>query len=182
MHYIRMLLAWEMLVDRALMFVHMGMDVEDQWEKAVYSLQHMSNLEIAMAWRRLSSRAPLGDFRVHSEYKCLFKRAVREAEGRVSNSGHSVGLVADMDVGGTWEDRISFLNFGSEHHEYYRTSRNNSGLSGLSRESSRVYLPVNSQEDKDEYARQLLQIIKEYGIGEDLRTELIGSLKNPVVI
>ena len=71
---------------RALMFVHLGMDVEEQWEKAVDSLMHMSNLEIALVWRKLSSFAPLRDYRVHSEYKCLFKRAVREAERRVGAS------------------------------------------------------------------------------------------------
>lgn len=64
------------------MFVHLGMDIEKQWEKAVNSLMHMSNLEIALVWRKLSSFAPLSDYRVHSEYKCLFKRAVREAESR----------------------------------------------------------------------------------------------------
>jgi len=71
-----------MLTARALMFVHMEMDAEQQWEKAVDSLTRMSNLEIALVWGKLSSLAPKDDFKTHSEYKCLFKRAVREAECR----------------------------------------------------------------------------------------------------
>ena len=173
-----------MLVDRALMFVHMGMDVEDQWEKAVHALQHMTNLEIAMAWRRLSSRAPIGDFRVHSEYKCLFKRAVREAEGRVgANPGHHVGSDADMDTGGVWDDSASCLNFGSVVNEgWVRGSRENSGFGELSRESSKVYLPLYSAEDKDEIALHLLDMINRYGIREDLKRNIIDSLEHPKVI
>jgi hypothetical protein len=173
-----------MLVDRALMFVHMGMDVEDQWEKAVHALQHMTNLEIAMAWRRLSSRAPIGDFRVHSEYKCLFKRAVREAEGRAANPGQYVGSDAVMDTGGAWDESGSCVNFGSVDYEWARgkASRHNSGISALSRESSKVYPPFYSVEDKNENARRLLDLIREYGISEDLKTEILYSLEHPALI
>ena len=168
-----------MLVDRALMFVHMGMDVEEQWEKAVHALREMSNLEIALAWRRLSSRAPVCDVRVHSEYKCLFKRAVREAEGRVVNPVHKVGLAVGMDEGGGVWDRMSEAGICSEHHEYERFSRENSGFST---KSSIEHLPVNSQADKERYFRELMFVIKEYGIREDLKTELLDTLKNPMVL
>ena len=71
-----------MSAERSLMFVHRGIDVEDQWEKAVVALVSMSNLEIAIVWKRMSESVTSGDFRTHSELKCLFKRAVREAESR----------------------------------------------------------------------------------------------------
>ena len=167
-----------MLVDRALMFVHMGMEVEDQWGKAVEALRNMSNLEIALTWRRLSSRAPVGDFRVHSEYKCLFKRALREAEGSVANPVHNVGLVADMDEGGAW-DGISNLGIGSEHFEFNRFSRENSGFST---KSSTGYFPVYSNDDKDEYTRRLMLVIKEFGIRDDLKVELLHTLKNATIL
>ena len=77
------------------MFVHLGMDIEKQWEKAVNSLMNMSNLEVALVWRKLSSLAPPDDYRMHSEYKCLFKRACREAESRV---GGGVTRVVERDV------------------------------------------------------------------------------------
>lgn len=89
---------------RALMFVHLGMDVEEQWEKAVDSLMHMSNLEIALVWRKLSSFAPLRDYRVHSEYKCLFKRAVREAERRVGASCFVSSSSRSREEGGGVDD------------------------------------------------------------------------------
>ena len=157
-----------MLVDRALMFVHMGMEVEDQWEKAVDALRNMSNLEIALTWRRLSSRAPVDDFRVHSEYKCLFKRAVREAEGRSARHVHDDGL--KTAVGGTWEDSISLLNFGSDCLEYPRMSRHNSAFSST---SSVGCLPVYSQEEKAEHERRLLEVIANGGVGKDLSTATI---------
>ena len=68
------------MAERALMFVHMGVDVENQWGRAVAALEHMSNLEIALVWRRLSGYVYAGDFKTHSEYKCLFKRALRGGE------------------------------------------------------------------------------------------------------
>ena len=100
-----------MLVDRALMFVHRGMDVEEQWEKAVNALCDMSNLHIALVWRRLSSYAGSRDFRTHSELKCLYKRAVREAEHRMSVIPEIKSVVVDEDR----EDDIS--GYASDFYE-----------------------------------------------------------------
>jgi hypothetical protein len=68
-----------MLAGKALFFVHKGMDLEQQWRKAVLAFEEMSNMEIALAWQWLSGLVAHGDFKTHSEYKCLYKRAYLEA-------------------------------------------------------------------------------------------------------
>jgi len=88
------------MAERALMFVHMGVDVENQWGRAVAALEHMSNLEIALVWRRLSGCVyNAGDFKTHSEYKCLFKRALCDA-GRHHYHGGGGGMMRMFCGGG----------------------------------------------------------------------------------
>jgi hypothetical protein len=110
---------------RALMFVHQGMDVENQWEKAVAALESMSNLEIALVWRRLSESVPVDDFKMHSEYKCLFKRAVREAEERVGVGCYHQNLNNSCEI----DDNGSVYCGGSVHYEGPPISRHNSNFS-----------------------------------------------------
>jgi hypothetical protein len=68
------------MAERALYFVHRGVDVENQWSNALISMRDMSNLELALVWKRLSETVPFDDLRLHYEYKCLYKQAVREVE------------------------------------------------------------------------------------------------------
>ena len=114
-----------MSAERALMFVHQGMEVENQWEKAVAALESMSNLEIALVWRRLSESVPVDDFKMHSEYKCLFKRAVREAEERVGVGCYHQNLNNLCEI----DDNGSVYCGASVHYEGVPFSRNNSNFS-----------------------------------------------------
>lgn len=139
------------------MFVHRGMDVDEQWEKAVFEMSSMSNLEISMVWQRLSSSAY--DFRVHSEYKCLFKRAVREVETRGNG------------VSARKRDSVEFSNefdIRSVHYEYPPGH----GTAFSSRESSGLAQNIYSAADKAALTEDLLKTIEIYGIGEDIRTRL----------
>ena len=127
-----------MLVDRALMFVHQGMDVEEQWEKAVNALCDMSNLHIALVWRRLSSYAGSRDFRTHSELKCLYKRAVREAEHRMSVIPEIKSVVVDEDR----EDDIS----GYASEDYLDFSPDKIGLDGRNPGRDEKYFSMDAHD------------------------------------
>ena len=147
---------------RALMFVHQGMDVENQWEKAVAALESMSNLEIALVWRRLSESVPVDDFKMHSEYKCLFKRAVREAEGRAVESR---GLYHKMHGHAhDFDDAIS--EGGSVHYEYTpyfdprRIQRLSRDSSGISKDQVQAY----SEDEKHDIYSKYLDLILENGL------------------
>ncbi len=151
-----------MCADRALVFVHRGMDVEEQWERAVYAMSSMSNLEISMVWQRLSSSAY--DFRVHSEYKCLFKRAVREVETRVSFNG-----CKRKCVGGFNDNDVCSVRYEFPGHATAFSSRESSGLT-----------PDHyTQQDKDDLAGDLLETIEQYGIGEEIRARLQSKRTPP---
>ena len=151
-HYyiIRIQPSVETMAERALMFVHMGVDVENQWGRAVAALEHMSNLEIALVWRRLSGYVYAGDFKTHSEYKCLFKRALREAERHMRMNHQNCGGTGGMFCGlnpssftmgdGMMYGGDAFSDGGltcSERYDFDRTSqpgsvkygRGNSGIS-----------------------------------------------------
>ena len=149
-----------MCAERALIFVHLGMDVEDQWEKAVHAMGCMSNLEISLVWQRLSSAAV--DFRIHSEYKCLFKRAVREVESRSEITGCrrvARGAVGDVCCD---DDRSVRYEYPGHGHVSKLSSRENSGsIEG-----------EYSKEDKAELMNDLMVTIEHFGIREDMKNRL----------
>jgi len=66
---------------KALQHVHIGTDTENQWRRAVQCLRTMDELRGALAWQRLS--APLQTRITLSQYKMLFKCALRAAEREV---------------------------------------------------------------------------------------------------
>jgi hypothetical protein len=141
------------------------MDVEDQWEKAVHAMGCMSNLEISLVWQKLSSAAV--DFRIHSEYKCLFKRAVREVESRLSVTGckrSSVlrGVVGDFCNNDACSVRYEYPGHG---HVSKLSSRENSG--SIQDEYSAV--------DKADLMNDLMKTIELYGIREDMRNRLMAA-------
>jgi hypothetical protein len=171
----------DMSAERALMFVHMGMDVENQWEKAVQMLGGMSNLEVALVWRRFSELVPMDDFKMHSEYKCLFKRAVREAEGRNGAGGGGskrVGRLGVVNEGSyMYPDNISNLNFGSDGYEFDRDSCGHSvryqrGNSGFSITESQ-----HEAEREKKYDKVLAAIVK-YGFHVNMGGKAVGAMSN----
>ena len=148
-----------MCAERALIFVHLGMDVEEQWEKAVHAMGCMSNLEISLVWQRLSSAAV--DFRIHSEYKCLFKRAVREVESRSEITGCrrvARGAVADVCC-----DDCSVRYEYPGHGHVSKLS---------SRENSESIEGEYSAEDKADLMNDLMITIERLGIREDMKNRL----------
>ena len=150
-----------MCAERALIFVHLGMDVEEQWEKAVHAMGRMSNLEISLVWQRLSSTAV--DFRIHSEYKCLFKRAVREVESRSEITGCK--RVVRGAVGDVYSDdcsvRYEYPGYG---HVSKLSSRENSGSIASEGEYS--------AENKADLMNDLMITIERLGIREDMKNRL----------
>jgi len=71
----------------ALTCVHDKIEVQSQWKRAVEALRCMSHMQIAVAWVDLSTYAmKIGDERVHSQYKTLFQRALKEAEAHKYNA------------------------------------------------------------------------------------------------
>ena len=163
----------DMSAERALMFVHMGMDVENQWEKAVQMLGGMSNLEVALVWRRFSELVPVDDFKMHSEYKCLFKRAVREAEGR--NGGGGVSCSRKYGGAHDFNDNDSVLIAPSIRYEFDRESCGNSvryqrGNSGFSLTESQHEEQRNKNYDK------LLSAIVKYGMNVSMGGKVVQPM------
>ena len=164
-----------MSAERALMFVHRGMDVENQWEKAVAALEGMSNLEIALVWRRFSESVPADDFKMHSEYKCLFKRAVREVERRIGYIEIKDHKITGVDNGSySFPDNISQHGDDSVHYEYDRHSI--AGSVRYKRGNSGFSLSESQQEDQREktYDKLLHAIIK-YGMNVKMGERVVSA-------
>ena len=87
------------VVVKALNNVHRGVEPKAQWERAVQCMRGMSNLEIANAWIEFSSPVASLDTSTaivrHSQYRELFKRAVKEAAPE-STGGHVEHIVTEM--------------------------------------------------------------------------------------
>jgi hypothetical protein len=146
-----------MSAERALMFVHRGMDVENQWEKAVAALEGMSNLEIALVWRRFSESVPADDFKMHSEYKCLFKRAVREAEKRVGVGCYHQNLDNACEI----DENGSVYCGGSVQYEGPPFSRHGSNFSVGSKDGHGGFSIVeHSTPDKNERNLKIFSSVK----------------------
>lgn len=65
----------------ALTHVHCHVDTDNQWKRAVESLGHMSNMDIALAWLDLSKYAvSIGNQTTVAEFKVLYRRVLRENE------------------------------------------------------------------------------------------------------
>ena len=168
---------------RALMFVHQGMDVENQWEKAVAALESMSNLEIALVWRQLSESVPVDDFKMHSEYKCIFNRAVREAERRiasmeicsVSHELHHRHMDHDYHDGISDRPSINYeFDRNSDHGKLDKLNRDSSGLSGFS-----VHGPAYTEDEKRDIYSKYLDLILENGLYASNATR---SLKDAIFL
>jgi hypothetical protein len=66
---------------KSLTHVHSETDVDNQWKRAIKSLASMSNMDVAIAWLHLSKYAlKLGGGNSVSEFKAIYKRALREYE------------------------------------------------------------------------------------------------------
>lgn len=163
------------MAEKALVFVHKGMDVENQWERAVVALEQMSNLEIAMVWRRLSESVPADDFKTHSEYKCLFKRAVREAEHHDTRRCELYGFGSTRDKKDCGFFNDTYCDVGLEpslHFEYDRNSigssiRYNRGDSGFSGTSS------FKERDRDRPYELFLKAVVKYGMNVSMGEETL---------
>jgi hypothetical protein len=90
-------------VSKALRHVHNQLDVEKQWVRAIGGLAPMTHLQRAQVWADLSShtlsmdaqRAPV----VLSQYKALYKAALKEIDARRGGGGG----VCDESEGAVWD-------------------------------------------------------------------------------
>ncbi len=168
------------MAERALMFVHRGMDVKNQWGRAIAALGHMSNLEIALVWRRLSESVPVDDFKLHSEYKCLFKRAVREAERQnvMKNDFYGPESIRFNPTCDGFDDTYAFTGLApSIHNEYDRISigesvRYSRGNSGFSESS------LYRERERDKNYEKFLQAVVKYGMHVSLGERVIKPLSD----
>jgi len=75
---------------KALIHVYNSTDVVVQWKRATDSVELMSNLDSAVAWKRLSHHASKKDMPSSlSEMKVLYKRAIREGIGSSEHAHHT---------------------------------------------------------------------------------------------
>jgi predicted RNase H-like nuclease (RuvC/YqgF family) len=97
---------------KALQHVHNGTDTENQWRRAVQCLRTMDELRVALAWQRLS--APLQTRITLSQYKMLFKCALRAAEREAEKERVVVELPIDYNVSKHREHDSETSNGSSE--------------------------------------------------------------------
>ena len=74
-----------MEVSKALRHVYNNVDTDNQWSRAITCLRAMSHLQVAQAWKEIAHSCQHGDnpVIVLSQYKMLFKRALKEAEPHI---------------------------------------------------------------------------------------------------